>query len=315
MSRSTRDPSAEHFAPREGGSDGRDHKAEWERVHRQALDIAHTATTRADAERAVAYNAFAAHFLTDAFAAGHMVSKADVMERSKANFCYDDSWGVFVKESRFTRAVARGLLVHPKAGPKLKARQIHIVHGWQEIDEENLSELLYGFARKEPDIFFESFIKILHDFLNESGIEVTNRRGDGPWMTYGDDFLARTPETLRIGNAAIEQSDQNLMLAHATKGPLDYQAFFDRVWAYVPFPTAKGEHVISWGIMHRTNPLNDKTITPFVDFAADHIDEIIAGMRDRHNLSTAEDRRKWDEDEERERRQRLIDRGTVGNKL
>lgn len=306
---------ATHFGRREAGSDGRDQRAEWERIHRQALDIAHTATTRADAERAVAYNAFAAHFLTDAFAAGHMVSKLDVMERSRANFNYDDSWGTFIKETRFTRAVATRLLADTRSAPKLKALQIHIAVGWQEIDAENLSELLYGFASEEPDLFFESFIKILHDYLNEAGLEVTNARGDGPWTTYGDQFLNRTPETLRIGTEAIAQSDQNLVVAHATKGSLDYKAFFDRVWAYTPFPTASGEHRISWGIMHRTNPLNDKSIAAFAEFAIEHIDDIIAGMRDRHRLSTAEDRRKWDEEKEREQRQRWIDRGTVGNKI
>ena len=67
--------------------------------------------------------------------------------------------------------------------------------------------------------------------------------------------------------------------------------------------------------MHRTNPLNDKSIAAFAEFAIEHIDDIIAGMRDRHRLSTARDRRKWDEEEERERRQRWIDRGTVGNKI
>ncbi len=306
---------ATHFGAREGGSDGRDQRAEWERIHRQALDIAHDATTTADAERAVAYNAFAAHFLTDAFAAGHMVSKLDVMERSRANFYYDDSWGLFIKETRFTRAVAARMLADGRSGPKLRALKIHIAVGWQEIDAENLSELLYGFASKEPDLFFESFIKILHDYLNETGVQVTNARGDGPWTTYGDQFLDHTPETLRIGDEAIAQSDQNLVVAHATRGPLDYKALFDRVWAYTPVPTASGAHRISWGIMHRTNPLNDKSIAAFAEFAIEHIDDIITGMRERHRLSTAQDRRDEEDEEEREQRQRWIDRGTVGNKV
>ncbi len=306
---------ATHFGPREDRSDGKDHKAEWERIHRQALDIAHLAKTPADAQRAVAYNAFAAHFLTDAFAAGHIVSKADVMERSKANFYYDDTWGTFAKESRFTRAVATRILADPRAGPKLKELKVHIAVGWQDIDAENLSELLHGFAGKEPEMFFASFIKILHDYLNEAGVEVTNARGDGPWMTFGDDFLEKSPETLRIGNAAVAESDRNLVVAHATAGALDYQAFFDRVWAYVPIPTAKGNHTISRGIMYRTNPLNDKSTAAFAEFAIAHIDDIIEGMRTRRRLSTAADRQRWDAEEERARRERQLEQGTVGNKI
>ena len=34
--------------------------------------------------------------------------------------------------------------------------------------------------------------KILHDLDNEHGVEVTNDRGDDPWIAYGDDFLSDT---------------------------------------------------------------------------------------------------------------------------
>jgi hypothetical protein len=279
---------ATHYAPREKGSDKRDHKAEWERIHRQALDIAHTATTADDARRALAYNAFAAHFLTDAFAAGHLISKQDVIDFANADWRYDDTWGTLFKESRVTREIAERLLADPRSGPKLRGYKIRIA-SWGDMSLEKLSELLYGMADDHPELFWEPLVKLIHDSLGNRGVEVTNARGDGPWILPGDGSLEGSPETIRIGNAAVTQSEQNLVVAHATAGPLDYQTLFDRVWAYTPRPTEKGRLVIDRTVGRLGNPLNKKTPMLFADWVADHIDAIIAGLRQRDRLATPEE--------------------------
>jgi hypothetical protein len=275
---------ATHFAPREQGSDGRDHKAQWERMHRQALDIAHTARTVEEARRATAYNAFAGHFLTDAFSSGHLISKLDVVDFAKKNFDVDETWGTVIKETRFTREVATRLLEDPRSGPKLKQFKIRIVR-WGDMDAEKLSELLYGTADDHPELFFGVYVKLIHDWLNEAGVEVANAHGD-TWTVFGDDFMAKSPDTLRIGNAAVEQSDRNLAVAHATPGPLDYQALFDKVWSYTPRPTERGSRLIDHTIARIGNPLNKHGAMKFADFVADHIDGVIDHLKDEQRLAT-----------------------------
>ncbi len=45
--------------------------------------------------------------------------------------------------------------------------------------------------------------KILHNLDNEHGVEVTNRRGDSPWIAYGDDML-KDPRNVRNKELAME---------------------------------------------------------------------------------------------------------------
>jgi hypothetical protein len=275
---------ATHFGPRAAGSDGKDHKAEWERVHRQALDIAHKATSAADAQRAMAYNAFAAHFLTDAFSAGHLVSKADVMERAKKSFDSLETHFWPLTQNVFTGVAADELLAHPKAGPKLKQYKLRLV-GWDDMDADRLSTFLYGFANDEPQLFYETFIKLVHDKLNQTGVQVTNARGDGPWTLPGDGRMASSPKTLEVGNAALAASTENLITAHQTKGPLDYKALFARVWAFVPRPTAGGQRHVDDVVNRFTDPAHQAdTLYGFVNFVADHIDGVISQLHgDKYN--------------------------------
>ena len=269
------DDNATHFGPRAGGSDGKDHKAEWERVHRQALDIAQGATTVAEAQRALAYNAFAGHFLTDAFSAGHTVSKKDIMDRAKASFDKLETYSWPFTVNVFTGVAAEMLLRHPKAGPKLERYKLRLL-GYGDMTADRLAVFLYGFADTHPEIFFETFIKLVHDELNKTGIEVDNARGDGPWTLPGDQYLATSRKTLEVGSAAMAASDANLRVAHATKGALDYPKLFAQVWAYTPHPTSAGQRHVDDVVAKYTDLAgNGKSLEAFVDFVANHIDAVI----------------------------------------
>ena len=282
---------ATHYGPRAAGSDGHDHKAEWERIHRQALDMSHTAKTADEATRALAFNSFAAHFLTDAFAAGHLVAKHDVMDRARRSWEKVPTWGWIFTESAFTREVAERVLADPKAGPKLRHYRLRIL-GYGAMTAERLSELLYGFSDQHPELFFETFIKMVHDELNHTKVEVDNARGDGPWMLPGDGELASSPKTLEIGNAAVRESVNNLKLAHATAGPLDYQKLFARVWAYTPHPTKSGQAHIDDVIARLTDPAHRAaTLDAFVKTVTKNIDTVIDELHDpkRNRLATQEE--------------------------
>jgi hypothetical protein len=282
---------ATHYGPRAGGVHGPDHKSEWERIHRQALDMAHTATTADQATRALAFNGFAAHFLTDAFAAGHLVAKDDVMDRARRSWDEIDTWGWFIKESAFTREAAERVLADPKAGPKLRQYRLRIA-AYGEMTSERLSELLYGFSDTHPELFFETFIKMVHDELNHTTVEVDNARGDGPWMLPGDGDLATSPKTLEVGNAAVRASVANLELAHATSGPLDYQKLFARVWAYTPHPTKSGQAHVDDVVARLTDPAHrTETIDAFVKTVIKNIGTVIDELHDpkRNRLATPEE--------------------------
>jgi hypothetical protein len=76
-----------HFAPPNpafaavSGKSTEDHKTEWEANHKVAVQTSQAG----DRDKALATNAFADHFLTDAFAAGHIFNKPDVMEQFESN--------------------------------------------------------------------------------------------------------------------------------------------------------------------------------------------------------------------------------------
>jgi hypothetical protein len=300
----------------------RDHKAEWERIHKQALDVAHAGSTPADLQRALALNAFAAHFLTDAFSSGHLLNKEDMMDYAKrgpGGFVRQHRWGWIFTENDFTRKVAEQVLKDPKAGPKLRHYMIRIVR-WQGIDAENLSELLYGFAT-DDDMeakFYSPFAKAVHDRLNKAGVEVTNARGDGPWRLRGDDYLlpddpwavsreqyesskVSSRETLRVGRAAVAESVANVMEASKTSGALDYTKLFARVWAYTPSPTATGRREIEAAVDALLDLRRPEAVDAFVKIMVDHVDLLIEKLTD-----PAVNRLATPEEVERRRREDLL---------
>ena len=57
-----------------------DHKSEWEKIHKMALSLAQQGKNK----EALLQAAFGDHYLTDAFAAGHLFNKRDVMERLRS---------------------------------------------------------------------------------------------------------------------------------------------------------------------------------------------------------------------------------------
>jgi len=63
--------------------------------------------------------------------------------------------------------------------------------------------------------------KILHDLDNDFGVEVTNARGDRPWVAYGDDLLAdpRNASNRALAEEAVRLSRADVAAALAGGGP------------------------------------------------------------------------------------------------
>ena len=242
-----------HFAP---GKRGANNKSTWQALHKQALDIAHAAAAgdKQVPDGARMRNGFAAHFLTDAFSAGHLIAKLDVMDLARTAFARLPTTGWKIKENDFSKGVAAGLLANPTAKAELDKRELKLIT-WGDFTPQRLSELIYGMSVNDPDTpedesqeFFSLFARTVHDELDEAilkgkdqAIEVTNDNGD-VWTLAGDETLRLSPETREIAARAVEASRANLETAARTPGALDYDALFQNVWRFVPRPTTKPQH-------------------------------------------------------------------------
>jgi hypothetical protein len=277
-----------HFARPASGKPGPhgDNQSEWEKWHREALRRTKAA---ADAGKpgvppdAILYNAFAAHFLTDAFSAGHIVNKDDGMARARKEWDTQKFSGWIFKESRFTKAVAAGILRHREAGPKLAKTELKIII-WDDVTPTRFSEFIYQMAARKPELFFNAFARLIHDELNRSikdprgGLEVTNGHGD-IWRLAGDETLSFSKDTLRIATKAVEESHQNLETV-ARAPQLDWTKLIKWVWDYTPEPTVSGSAFLESLIKTYTDPKNPKTVTAFVSLAAEQIDTLIGQLKE-----------------------------------
>jgi hypothetical protein len=307
-----------HFAPpkdpkaaAESAREGKDHKSLFERHHRRALDEAKEANSGdvgksgdpADAgtslpggvdpssgsssapakepkvpDHAKATNMFAAHFLTDAFSAGHLVNKGEVMARAEEGWGKMKSegwWIALSKENSFTKTVAQRVLADGKVQGKLENMQLKVV-AWGDITSERFSQLLYLMSSFKGETFFNLFARVVHDVLNEEGVEVKNSKGR-TWKAFGDEKL--NTESLEIGKEAVAESEKNLEEAAKTVGQLDYQAMFQRVWDYVPQPTEKGQEFIDKVVKQFTDANDPATVDRVVALSIKEIEIAISELK------------------------------------
>jgi hypothetical protein len=237
-----------HFAP--GKAAGANFKDSWESLHRRALDLAHAAASgnREVPDEARVINGFAAHFLTDAFSAGHLANKKELMDAAQAKFDALPTTGLIWKENSFSKGVARGMLADGKISAELAKWELDLGTGFKPFGTENTSELIYGLRGKEPQLYFSLFARTVHDNLDAAirdgaakGLEVINDNGD-VWTLAGDETLSLSPTTQSIAARAVEAARDNLSVAASTPGPLDYAALFKKVWRLTPRPTTDSEH-------------------------------------------------------------------------
>lgn len=275
-----------HFAP--GPSPQHpdvDHKHEWWTHHLKAIGLAQSGHV----DEAFIENAFGDHFLTDAFSAGHMINKDVVME--KARLRMEAMGGKY--SSDFTDKVAKGLL---EKAPSLNDYQIRTEsaafwkdekdRGWWDMNASSLSKVIFG-AWADPKTqgkFLSLFARFVHDDLNQlinttvGGLEVTN--GEETWKLSGDETLAASVDTLRIGRQAVAQSQQNILKAKAArrKKKLDPQKLAEAVWAYTPHPTPDGQKAVDAAIDMYTNPKRQETVDKFIEISVENLDLSIAEL-------------------------------------
>lgn len=246
----------EHFAPNLLFKDAAfaespllkgNHRAAWESCHRRAIAEAQAmALDPANSnrsyipERPLVINAFGDHFLTDAFASGHVFNKEAIENGFKANFFSGGKINADAK-AFLGRLAAKVFTGDFKAKfSKLETYEPYDswwnVVGWNpNIDSASrFASLLEQIADREPGAVSNLAVKGMHDRLNDEGIAVVNAAGSGEWKLFGDGNLHLSPRTLEIMRAAVKQSVENILdpAILATNAPID--ALVEKVWAFVP---------------------------------------------------------------------------------
>jgi hypothetical protein len=147
-------------------------------------------------------SAFADHFLTDAFASGHLISGSRGRDMCQTFF---DTNASAITTACLACAIADGASLSDAA---------IIVQAIRAFTASRASSLL---------------LKTVHDFYNRTGVEVRNALGQR-WRTVGDAHLGGSPETIAMASLASKASRDAVRDVLSTGGTKRADAALD----YVP---------------------------------------------------------------------------------
>jgi LysM repeat protein len=297
-----------HFAPSDAslatpaGTGGADHKSVWEKYHASAL----TKSQAGDRDQALEINAFADHFLTDAFSAGHLINKPDVAAKFKGSIATivpdpnkPTKREIAPGSKGFFDQVAQQSFVGPVRTEFSKYETVEKHWGFHpNIDSvSRFSDLLQG-VYLDPvgaDFVLSSIVKVAHDDLSTKagGISVENQKGD-KWQLPGDKTLNASTvdpkdaaKTLEVGHKAVAQSQYNVLSVFQTARLLDLPKLFKAVWDYVPRPTGTGAAVVKAIVDTDTDPTQGTLIAKLAKLVRDEYKTILQKLVDLKQLKKA----------------------------
>lgn len=270
-------------------------KERWLKWHRKALRLAGAAGRVTDEARI--YNAFANHFLTDAFSAGHMFDKVATKARAKPGI--DDK----ANRRRLAREIARAMLADKAIRDALSTQEVKstvvpVGGSWgPATDEQQLFELLdsvlYWTASAMDDSFLSIPVKLAHDELNE-GVrsntgplvfhEAPEQRGHfEEWQLPGDTALAadRTGLTLKYGRRAVQATLANLEHAAQAKGKVDLERMIDNVLRWLPITTRAADVLVEAAVARAADFASAETRARIVALSLENFPTAIEQFRER----------------------------------
>ncbi|MCE9576794.1 MAG: DUF4157 domain-containing protein, partial [Deltaproteobacteria bacterium] len=176
----TPDTSATHAAPVPTGATAPD-------AH--TVSTAGSSTDAGERKEAMAVltDGFAAHFLTDAFASGHLVS-GSTGRKIGAKF-YSEHQGTVM--AGLAACMARE---YPAAMAVMPGGAMAVLGGMAALISSKAGSLT---------------LKIIHDYFNAHGLEVKNKKGT-LWRTVGDASLASSPVTMAQATLATTKSREGV---------------------------------------------------------------------------------------------------------
>lgn len=268
-----------HFAPPDTIGDTfaatrADHRAEWQRWHERAIMDSreeHLSSPNATPSlfTPLAINAFADHFLTDAFASGHLVNKELTIGMFRRNF-FNGANLTAAGNTFFEQVAAKAFVGQVRERFSELETESYPVCAWgwcipwrPNINSvDRFATLLKEAAKAEPVRIANVAVKALHDHLNTVGVMVTNAAGHAEWRLYGDGHL--DTDTRDVMQQAVASSIATLSDPGILASNFDVAAFFNNTWRYTPRPTAAGLAQIRASLQTYTLP----TSTTLVDEAA-----------------------------------------------
>jgi hypothetical protein len=262
------------------------HREAWQAHHRRALAEAR-GTGGDPPAHALIINAFGDHFLTDAFSAGHLISKDAVGNYFKHNFLPGGK--LTSAANAFFDRVAKKAFVGAVKEKFSKLETAHWPHWYipfhPNIDSpDRFSSLLKAACEMKPDKVANLAVKAVHDYLNTNGIEVTSDAGGAPWKLTGDGHL--TAETRAIMKQAVRASVGNLT-DPALRAASDATCF-ERVWRFTPVLTARSRPAVIALVSDFTNPASTRLSDAAAGLITEQADQLIHVMVDKeHQLRPA----------------------------
>ena len=271
-----------HFAPPDSSlvsgpatATGVNHKTEWEKYHKRALELA----LKGDRQGALAVNAFGDHYLTDAFASGHLFNKEDLMAKVTDT----------LKDKNVAKAIALAVAtaVWADAGSaafisKHETVETHWMTHPSINSPDRFAAVLEG-INDDPDnkdVLPNAIAAVVHDQLNTDGVPVTNTHGD-KWTVKGDGSLEDT--ALLVMREAVAQSQINVINSLSAK-TLDLPELFKAVWQFTPTPTKEGKAQIHDVIASMTQPSNPTTINAVAGITKENLKLIMQKTVDMKKL-------------------------------
>jgi hypothetical protein len=268
-----------------------DHKSEWEKYHRKAIEIMRAGNDSSVIDEALTVNAFGDHFLTDAFASGHLFNKDDLAQYFKSRVL-DSSGKLNADGKKMFANIAKKAFKGQLKSDFSKHETVKYIEVLG-IDvfrpnihtAERFQKLLQGIMEQEPEIIGKTMVaKIVHDALNEypGGIPVKNNKGD-QWNLTGDGTLDK--RNLEIMRKAVKQSIDNLTDAVNDSSPLS--VFYKKVWDFIPQPTASSVTIIKNLIRNLTNPLGSEIVTKADELLQENYKDLLKELVRRKILKKA----------------------------
>ena len=261
-----------------------DNRSEWIRYHSRAAHemraLLQANPSATQPTSAMTTNAFGDHFLTDAFAAGHLVNKEFVVDQFRRNFF--TGAGLNEAGKRFFAQVAKKSF-HDKVAREIS--KLETSAQWEACflgicipfhpninNADRFASVLQQAAEAEPDKIGNLAIKALHDYLNRTGVPVTNDAGD-TWTLFGDGHMDAT--TLAVMRRAVRQSIDNMLDPAILATPLDMVPPIERVFKHLPKPTPAGLAQVNQALATYTNPNASELIDAAADLIKDGIDTLV----------------------------------------
>ena len=305
----------EHFSPATvvGSSAARtmlgDNKSTWERYHKRAIEAAQQMYLATNGKVSMFFewpltiNAFGDHFLTDAFSAGHLINKEEMMGDFKNNF-YNGSALKPAAESFFEKVASAAWKLGNVAVRFSKLESVNWAR-WHGIplpfypdinDADRFGIVLKEAAKQEPDRVANLIVKALHDRLNREGVEVTNQAGDGTWILPGDGSLtvgegrltqADLAKNMNIIRKAVQQSVDDINSPTIRADNLNFRPFMDGVWRHVPELTPTSQPQIVALMREYTDPTSVVLLKAAAEIISDQLDSFIGVMVSEHKLQPA----------------------------